>query len=352
MTHTTTQTTVDRDQWRRFFAVAMATAVGLAAAVYAFVAIIDPWDILPLSPAWPRAPISSNQRFSFASLARSPKFDSVVVGTSTTRLLRPAALAASFGGAFVNLSMNAATPYEQVRLLSTFRRTHRHIRTVVWGIDYLRWCEVGAKGPQYMYLRFPEYMYGSSRWQNYRHVFSLYAVQEAFAQLAYMIGMRRPRFGLDGYANFLPDDRKYDAAKAATYLGRLAPPANSGPDPLRDLPVRFPQLDDLRATLSSLSADTLKLVVFTPIHLGNQPMPGSEGAKAVAACKFRIVELARDIPNTRVVDFMIDSPITRPATNYWDPLHYRVGLADRIVTDLAAAPKDRGARSPDYRLLH
>jgi hypothetical protein len=35
--------------------------------------------------------------------------------------------------------------------------------------------------------------------------------------------------------------------------------------------------------------------------------------------------------------------------NYWDGMHYRIGIADRIARDLAAA--DRGEASPDYVLL-
>ena len=52
-------------------------------------------------------------------------------------------------------------------------------------------------------------------------------------------------------------------------------------------------------------------------------------------------------PNMLVVDFMLPSPITDDDDNYWDALHYRVGIADRIVHDLAAA--DRGEASADYR---
>jgi hypothetical protein len=55
------------------------------------------------------------------------------------------------------------------------------------------------------------------------------------------------------------------------------------------------------------------------------------------------------VPNVMVVDFMRPSPITTVDDNYWDPLHYRIGVADRIARDLVAA--DRGETSPDYRLM-
>ena len=85
--------------------------------IYAFVVLVDPFDTLPLSPPADRVPVATNARFAFPALARSPKFDSAIFGTSTSRLLRPAVLNAAFGARFANLAMNAATAYEQSRLL-------------------------------------------------------------------------------------------------------------------------------------------------------------------------------------------------------------------------------------------
>ena len=34
---------------------------------------------------------------------------------------------------------------------------------------------------------------------------------------------------------------------------------------------------------------------------------------------------------------MLPSPITRTDDNYWDALHYRVAIADRLARDLAVA---------------
>jgi hypothetical protein len=65
-----------------------------------------------------------------------------------------------------------------------------------------------------------------------------------------------------------------------------------------------------------------------------------------AECKRRAAVL---FPGTLVVDFMIPSPITDDDDNYWDPRHYRVGIADRIARDLTAAA--HGQASDDDRIL-
>ena len=85
--------------WRRFFRLAIGTVVLVTGAIYAFVVLVDPFNILPLSPPFDRVPVTSNQRYSYPALARSPLFDSAVFGTSTSRLLRPGAvLDAAFQG--------------------------------------------------------------------------------------------------------------------------------------------------------------------------------------------------------------------------------------------------------------
>ena len=75
--------------WRSFFALMIAWALGLGLFVYAFLAIVDPFDTLPLSPRLDRPPIATNARYSFPALARSARFDAAIIGTSTSRLLRP-----------------------------------------------------------------------------------------------------------------------------------------------------------------------------------------------------------------------------------------------------------------------
>ena len=44
-------------------------AAGLLAFVFLFVAVIDPWNTLPLSPPLPRVPVSTNARFTMPALA-------------------------------------------------------------------------------------------------------------------------------------------------------------------------------------------------------------------------------------------------------------------------------------------
>ncbi len=218
------------DPWRRFLAWLLGTALGGFLFVYAFVAIVDPWGVLPLSPPLPRVPVSSNARYSFPALARSPAFNAAIFGTSTSRLLNPALLDPLLGASFANLAMNSATALEQSRLLAVFARAHPAARAVLIGLDPA-WCD---EHPEALTPRpFPAWMYGGSPWGGYLEIANLYAVQEAANQFAVMTGLKRRRYGLDGYTDFLPPERAYDpaASPSASPAGDRSAPRRPHPAP-------------------------------------------------------------------------------------------------------------------------
>lgn len=306
------------------------SALAGLALLYGFVCLVDPWDALPLSPRLPRVPISGNARFSFPALARDPRFDSVLLGTSTARLLQPAMLDPEFGARFANLSMNSATAFEQSEMLQVFLRAHPAPVAVLIGID-AAWCE---PAPQRFTSRpFPEWMYRRTLWPGYSHMLTPYAVQEAANQFAVMLHLKRRRYGMDGYTRFVPPDSAYtvagrDAAFARWPLPDPAPPA-PGPAP------EFPAMALLRADLVAIPGGTRVVLFFAPYQLEQQGVPGSATRLRWEACKRAVVQAAA-ATGTEVQDYLVPSDITRTRDNYWDPLHYRETVAARLARALAA----------------
>ena len=321
--------TSSSDPWRRFVRTLLLVVAAGLAVLYGFVCVVDPWDTLPLSPPLPRVPVSTNARYSFPALARNPRFDSVVLGTSTARLLQPAQLDPAFGAKFANLAMNSATAWEQTRLLQVFVHAHPAPRTVIIGLD-AQWC--GDSVEKYTPRPFPEWMYQANLWPAYRHMLTPYAVQEAGGQFAIMLGLKRRRYGLDGYTSFVPDDRLYDPARVDAAFARW-PPTSPGPaDPAAV--YSFPAESLLRDALRTLPHSTRTVLFFTPYHVDQQGAPGTGTAARWAACKAMAARVARDA-GAEVLDFMVPSPITTDQANYWDPLHYRAAIAARIAQALA-----------------
>ncbi|MGE0226729.1 MAG: hypothetical protein AB7F35_09765 [Acetobacteraceae bacterium] len=336
------------DRWRRFFRLAAGTGALVVAVVYAFVVLLDPFDTLPLSPPADRIQVASNARFAFPSLARSHRFDSALFGTSTSRLLRPAALDPLLGTRLANLSMNDATVWEQARLMQVFLRAHPDPKLVMWGLD-VRWCVTGDTYQRLTGRTFPDWLYQDNPWAGYGEMLNLYAVQSAGQLFGILAGIKPAVYGRDGYTRFVPPDSAYDRAKVAANLraaGVSVPPGiRTGPPAA----WRYPALELLRDHLAMLPAQTRKLVFFVPYHRVMLPPPGTEAAAVWDECKRRVAAMARTMPNLHVADFLIPSPITTEDDNYWDPQHYTVAAADRLARGLAAAL--RGEASDDYRLL-
>jgi hypothetical protein len=262
--------------------------------------------------------------------------------------LRPRQLDPLLGTRFANLSMNSAEPYEQFRLLQVFAHHHPDARMVMIGLD-MPWCLTGDRYDKYTEREFPEWLYEpEARWRGYREMLSGYALTQAVQEFRILIGQKKERYGADGYTDFLPDDSLYDPVRAAASLP--GPEKAAAVDPHYDpTGLRFPNHQFLSGALQALPATTQKLLFFPPYYVWKQPAPGTQAFADLEECKRRIAQIADAAPGARVVDFMIPSAITDDPTHYWDPLHYRVGIAERLARDLADAAAGLPSREGDYR---
>ena len=164
------------------------------------------------------------------------------------------------------------------------------------------------------------------------------------------------RMRRDGYGIFTPPESRYDLAQARRHIRANSSPfveegdtgsatdAKAGADP-------FPSLDWLTRMLERVPRETLTTLVMPPIHVAAQAAPDTADAVRERACTARILDLAAKHGAT-VVDYRRPSAITTEDSNYWDPLHYRVGLAARIVDDIAAVSAGGGnAGDGTYRVV-
>jgi hypothetical protein len=87
----------DDRKWRRFVASFLGVLLGGIVTVYLFVVLVDPYDVIPFSLPLERRNVSISQRHMYAQIVRSRRFDSLILGTSTSALLDPALLSKKFG---------------------------------------------------------------------------------------------------------------------------------------------------------------------------------------------------------------------------------------------------------------
>lgn len=310
------------------------------AVLYALMLVIDPYDSVPFSPAWQRYPVRSDHRHWNARLVHSPGFDSLVIGTSTAMLLKPAELEAAFGGRFVNLSMPSATPFESLRLLSRFEASRPAIRTLMVGLDS-QWCQPDTSRTftnEKLRKASPEWLYDDNRW-NDLPPFNKTSLKATYDQARALLGLFVPyQRWLDGYEDItrsLYKDNEPASIHKRIYegpkVGRLW--RKQG----HDEPPAYPDLGKLGDALAVLPAETRKILFFAPYHVFHQAEPGSPQEALWNGCKSRTAVLANRLSNLVVVDFLRRSRMTGDDRNYIDGYHYTTAVASELTRYLDAA---------------
>ncbi len=339
----------DAPAWRGMVRTLGVSLAGGLAAVTAAIYLVDPYDIVPFSPPADRPMMDLNQRWLYPGVARSGRFDSLVIGTSTIRLLDPERLDAAFGGRFANFAMNSATAWEQKQLAHVFLRANGPPRTLVIGIDSV-WCAPDADRQRITFRGFPEWMYDDDRWNDLLHILNGKTLEIAGRMVGYWLGLREPRYRDDGFEVFVPPEETYDLARARTHLypaGRVETPPVEPPVKLSaaaEESLRFPAHDWVDALLGETRGRSRVILAAMPVHVTAQPHPGSEAAAIEQACLDRLAAIAKR-HGALMVDWRFPSALTREDSNYWDPLHYRLPVAERLVEALRAAAD--GGSSPD-----
>ncbi len=337
--------------WSRHLKILIGTLAALIVLAAAVIFTANPYGNLRLSPMR-HVLMDDNQRFQYPAVIRSSRYDSLVIGTSTSRLLKPSELEQLFGGRFANLALNSGMPWEQWQIARLFAREVAKPRTIVIGLDHV-WCAYDADTRRITSRGFPEWMFDADPWNDPLYMLNVRALEISGRRIWHALGRVKERWPHDGYEVFVPPERDYDLKRARAYIHAAveAPEVaeRAVPPELRP-PYGFPALEWLEDILASRRFERVVLLL-TPIHVAAMPRAGGRAHAREQACRSAMAAIARR-HGTLIADFRIPSPITREDSHYWDPLHYRVPIATRIVDGLgkaiATSADDPGG---DWRVL-
>lgn len=321
--------------WNKFWPRTIGLTLTLMLAIYILIILVDPYDSFSISIPAERVPIVTNQRFSYPAIAKDDSFDSLIIGTSTTRLLNPDILDLEFNTKFANLSMNSATAYEQYKIYDLFRRNHASIKYMVIGVDGV-WCGTRQNPDKYTFRPFPPWLYDDNKWNDFLYMFNDKGLENSVRLIEYWAGKREPKYAINGYSNFLDDDSQYDLKKAVNNLygnsrkkKEFTEKYMASKNALvtdNEINYTFPIHDLMGDILRTLDKDTIKIILFVPYHYKN--IYGR--VEHYEQCKSEISKLSSNFENIHLVDFMFFSDITTKDSNYWDSLHYRLDIAEQI----------------------
>jgi hypothetical protein len=320
----------DAAAWRRWLAAFLGALALGAAAIFALVLIVDPYDsgrfgILGIQGVYDESPRTAN-----ASRARDPQFDSAVFGNSTGQLLKPSELSRLTGASFVQLTVPGTGPREQLAIMDFFLRHHPRPGALVIVTD-AGWCMRDPALP--LQHPFPFWLYGESTLDYAGRLFSSRALGRTWRRVLLAVGLRQ-RSAPDGYWDYEANGpgefapviaRQNDAALAAGTVSEF-----------------FAAVTLLGDALKKLPADVPVVLVMPPTFYSMLPRPGSAAAAEEEACKAALKRLVAGRPRSNFIDYRVDNALTRERANFIDFGHYRAFIARRMEQGIAESIKSGG----------
>ena len=191
-------------EWRRFVALFLGVFVGGIFGAALFILLLDPFDMVPFSLPLGRPLVSGSQRFAYPQVMRSGRFDAIIVGSSTARLIDPEQLNGPFNAHFANMAMNASSAWEEWTTFEYFRRHVPDPKALIVGVDDA-WCDPNADRDRARH-GFPEWMYDDDRWNDFTHLFNSGTLEIAARLVGYHLGLYPARSRYDGFEVFTPPE--------------------------------------------------------------------------------------------------------------------------------------------------
>jgi len=314
---------------RRFALTLIGTFFGALGALLLAILYIDPYD----SGRFPSLGVQGTslffQRYANVGLARSARFDSAIFGNSHAQLIDPQRLSAATGMKFVQLATPGANPPELLVTMRWFIRHHTEISALVLGFDE-RWCTtdrvIATRTP------FPFWLYGDSNLVYIANMLSTRTLRDSVDRVMFALG-RRPVPRQDGYDDY-EIGRTRNFHPAQTFPPRREQPGPALAELAATAPARsFPAIDMLDDVLRDLPEVAKVVVVLPPQYASRVADDDGSLEQGINACKLELWRRTR--PRGAFLDFLVQSPITRDADNFWDEEHYTSKVARTVEARLA-----------------
>ena len=294
-----------------------------AAAIFALVLIVDPYDSGRVGLTGIKGVNDASPRTANASRARDPQFDSAVIGNSTGQLLKPAELSQLTGLRFVQLTVPGTGPREQLAILDYFVRHHPKMGALVFVTD-ASWCQRDAALP--LQHPFPFWLYGESNRDFLTRQFSSRALTLTWRRILVGLGLRQ-RSAPDGFWD-------YEAEGPREFQPVIAPRDDGGPAP-GNVSEDFPAVALLKEAIRGLPPDLPVVLVAPPSYAATLPRAGSFADAEAQACNTALRKLVAGRPQSNFIDYRVDNALTRERANFMDLGHYRAIIARRMEQGIA-----------------
>lgn len=323
--------------YRSFLIGFFAALTLVLAAIGSFNYVVDPFHYYRGPTAINHVFFPGFQRYQNVGLARSFKYDTVVIGTSITENFLPSYIEHAWGGKVVKLSISGSTAYEQFLILQQAIATGQ-VRRVLWGLDVGAFYG-GARRVRSEQSPFPYYMYRRPAILNIEYPLSLSTLNLSLRVLRGWgetdlddldTWYKRAEFGT---AAVLKGMSEACAATAPKYLpGRFDPPRQ-----ILDM-----MRDTVRQNLVALvrAHPDIVFYLFLPPMADPIYLPAGTGLLTVSLpLRAFLAETVGDAANVHLFDFQTMPALTDDLRRYKDPLHFDLATSKYLID---AMRDDRG----------
>jgi len=315
---------------RRFVATMMAVALGLAAAVMAFNAWVDPFQHYRKAERFAPRFYNAWQRYENPGIAKHYDYDRIVTGSSLMECVLPADVDRLMGGRTINLSVSAQTAYDAGRLLSVALATGKP-RHVIMNVDYNAFS--GAPDRSGFAEPFPGYLYDDTVLDDLPYVLGAGTLRKSLETL---LGLHWSRFGTDPSRMwYWADGYQFFAAKAVQGLD---------PD---NLNARFRQpARTLAGMQASFEANLAPLIERHPeVRFSFVYAPYAilvwldfrQRSQLEVTLAFRewLFKRTRAYPNVEIFDFHAEPAIVMDLDHFTDIYHFSPKVSQALIAAMA-----------------
>lgn len=318
--------------WRHYLAIGAASMALILAAAYLITIALDPFGRLGIANSGEIG--FQEERPSMVSRALDQRFNSAIIGNSSSIPLMPEELDKLSGDRFVSLSISGSDAPASIATLQFFLAHHPKPRVVVVALLYGTWCVPSFTEhrpfPFWLYSDLPHYFWSLARNTSLDLIKTTVEDRRNIKSDGFHFNI-----GIDGYhilsGPFL--DKKYidpEAVKARLNIA-IRPENSLNPHNV------FPAIEQLAKFLSKPSA-AFYIVLWTPNYIRNIPAPGSAAEETEQKCKAALAKPTSHLQNVKVLDwFDANNPESSDPGYFLDTIHYRRPLAHRLEEAISRA---------------
>ncbi|WP_112662480.1 hypothetical protein [Microvirga flavescens] len=329
----------DAGRWRRFTGAFLATAAIVLCGIVVFAYAVDPYDsgrssLFAKAGVRPQGP-----RTAAPSRGRDLSYNAAIVGNSHIQLLSPEHLKETTGLDFVQLSVPASGPKEQFVIIDWFLRHRQNpAKALVISADE-SWCGQDPAMPNTK--PFPFWLFSANPLEYAKGLVRYDILEEVPRRLGYVFNAKAERARPDGYWNYEQNYIDLGYANDPVLRQRLETRPDADKTILPSDPMKgkwsFPVADKLKQVVSAMPADLAVVLVFPPNYKNYLPPPQTSRAYKDEACKVALRAAMEAHPKSTVIDWRVDREENRDPNLYFDLTHYRLPIARKVETDVAAA---------------